>query len=404
VAAYLAAVALLGAAALAGSEALTTGQLAALWTIANAPGTLMVALSSAGRVRAVGPLVLAFLLVAVGGAILALHLTASLDGAIRALAAVGVALGLSAPLVLLGVTLAGALTLAPLGYLAGRWLGRRYEAKRISDATVTVDAVWIVFAMGHAFVLVAGGGPGWLLAGVGAFAAYKLVTLAGFRLLAVRAPETSAPRLLVLRAFSLGRRSERLFGALAKRWRHAGPLQLISGPDLATATVEPHEFLDFLHGRLSRRFVDGPVALERLVGELDVRPDPDGRYRVNELFCYDDVWRLAFSRLLDLSDGVVMDVRGFSRDSPGLSFELQELVRTAPLDRVVLLADGDTDREYLEAVGAEAWRRRAAAPSAGSPPLTLVELRRPGDFPTALRALCDAVASPRPAGPATSIP
>jgi hypothetical protein len=55
----------------------------------------------------------------------------------------------------------------------------------------------------------------------------------------------------------LGKVSQRLFDALDKHWRHVGSIQMIAGPDLATTTVEPHEFLDFLRGRLARRFIDG---------------------------------------------------------------------------------------------------------------------------------------------------
>lgn len=67
--------------------------------------------------------------------------------------------------------------------------------------------------------------------------------------------------LLLLRSFSLGKASERLFDALERYWRHAGSIQLIAGVDLATRTIEPHEFLDFMSGKLARRFIDGPAAL-----------------------------------------------------------------------------------------------------------------------------------------------
>jgi hypothetical protein len=55
--------------------------------------------------------------------------------------------------------------------------------------------------------------------------------------------------------FSLAKRSERLFDAFGAHWRYLGPIQLISGPDLATTTIEPHEFLEFLTGKLARRFI-----------------------------------------------------------------------------------------------------------------------------------------------------
>jgi hypothetical protein len=39
------------------------------------------------------------------------------------------------------------------------------------------------------------------------------------------------------------------------------------GPDLATTTVEPHEFLGFLSGKLARRFIDGPETLDLRLSE-----------------------------------------------------------------------------------------------------------------------------------------
>jgi hypothetical protein len=115
----------------------------------------------------------------------------------------------------------------------------------------------------------------------------------------------------LLRVFSLGRRSERLFDALATHWRHVGNIRLIAGPDLATTTVEPHEFLGFLSGKLARRFIDGPETLDLRLSETDLEPDPDGRFRVSDYFCYDDTWLTVLSRLADESDAVLMDLRGF---------------------------------------------------------------------------------------------
>jgi hypothetical protein len=119
--------------------------------------------------------------------------------------------------------------------------------------------------------------------------------------------------------FSLGRRSERLFDALAKHWRHAGSIRLIAGPDLATTTVEPHEFLDFLSGKLARRFIDGPETLDLRISEMDLEPDRDGRFRVNDFFCHDNAWQMTLSRLVGDSDAVLMDLRGFSQENRGVT-------------------------------------------------------------------------------------
>ena len=96
--------------------------------------------------------------------------------------------------------------------------------------------------------------------------------------------------------------------------------------------------------------------LDRRMLEIDMAPDLDGRFRVNEFFCYDNVWRQTFLRLAKSSSAVLMDLRGFSRAHAGLCFELEALVHFVPLSRVRLVVDEQTDRQYLGEVLAQAWR------------------------------------------------
>ena len=127
----------------------------------------------------------------------------------------------------------------------------------------------------------------------------------------------------------------------------SGRIDLIAGIDLAHRTVEPHEFLDFISGRLSRRFIDGSAVAEQRLRERDTRPDRDRRFRVNDFFCYDDTWKMVLSRLVRDSDAVLMDLRGFSRQNAGCVFELKELARMVPLERVVFVVDRRTDESLL---------------------------------------------------------
>jgi len=122
---------------------------------------------------------------------------------------------------------------------------------------------------------------------------------------------------------------------------------MIAGIDLVSRTVDPHEFLDFTSGKLSRRFIESPAALEQRMRERDTRPDRDLRFRVNDFFCYDDTWKMVLSRLVDESDAVLMDLRGFSRQNAGCVFELHELVRLVPLEQVVFIVDRRTDEALL---------------------------------------------------------
>jgi hypothetical protein len=167
----------------------------------------------------------------------------------------------------------------------------------------------------------------------------------------------SPARLLLLRTFGFRRRAERFFDLLGARWRYAGPIQLIAAPDLAGRSIDPDEFMDFLSGRLRHRFIIEPRDLDRRLAEVDNRPGPDGRYRVNELFCGDDAWQPAVNHLMADSDLVAMDLRGFSPANQGCLFELQSLINHIAVARVVLLTDKSTDTPFLRQTITACWHR-----------------------------------------------
>jgi hypothetical protein len=215
----------------------------------------------------------------------------------------------------------------------------------------------------------------WLFTGIAAFAAYKLVCGIGFAASGVAHAAERERTLLLLRVFSLGAKSERLFDALSKRWLRAGSISMIAGPDLVTATVEPHEFLEFMGGALSRRFVRGGEDLERRLAEAYRGPDPDGRYRVNAFFCHADTWQQTVVRLAAGADVVLMDLRGFSPANQGCLFELRHLVDSVDLRRVVFVFDERTDRAFLAQALDEAWRLHDAR-SQRPPPAPEARLAR----------------------------
>jgi hypothetical protein len=206
------------------------------------------------------------------------------------------------------------------------------------------------------------------------------------------------PKLLLLRVFSLGKRSARLFNTFGKRWRHAGSIRLIAGLDLATSTVEPHEFLDFLSGRLGRRFIAGPEMLDERLAETKRRRDFDGRYRVDDFFCHDDTWQMVLKRLARESDAVLMDLRGFLPGNLGCVFEINELLNAFPLDGVVFVIDDTTDLAFLHGILKQGWQ----AVAADSPNRDLTEpraliFRLMGDrsVPALLRVVAEAVRGER---------
>jgi hypothetical protein len=129
---------------------------------------------------------------------------------------------------------------------------------------------------------------------------------------------------------------------------------MIAGPDLATSTVEPHEFLDFIAGRLQRRFIGSPAALEQRLAETDFRRDPDGRYRKSSFFCHDDTWKMVVHRLARDSDAVL---RGFTEKARGCIYEISELLDAVPLERIVFVIDRTSNEISLAQVFSNSWAK-----------------------------------------------
>jgi hypothetical protein len=386
----------LGALGVIRSPTFDWGQAALFWAVNNLPPSLLLLFFLNRRVRAVGPLVLVFMFLAVTGAAVVVSLTGSSERLMRAAVNAGSAVGLQATGVFVGLHLLGFLLLGVVGWLALLWIRRRYEQKRVSDESLTFDAIWLMFGVNQSIDL-AFEGAWWVLSGVVAFAAYKLATTLALSAMTRSERNATNVRLLLLRVFALGRRSERLLEAVGAYWRHAGSIQLIAGPDLITKVVEPHEFLDFLRGRLARRFVDGPETLERRLSEMDLERDHDGRFRVNEFFCHDDTWRAVLSRLVSHGDTVLMDLRSFSPANAGVTFEVEAVLNQVRLERVVFAIDRTTSREYLgQVVEQTCGRLSPTSPNLGRPvQLRLLEVEGSNsDIEPLLGALCAAATAP----------
>ncbi|RNC67178.1 MAG: hypothetical protein ED859_15865 [Desulfuromonadales bacterium] len=379
-AAYGAVYSILAVVVLARSPDSSVGQFVVLWLTTNLPTTLLLLVFLIRRVRAVGPLVVTFMILALTGSNLLISVLDRRQALLRSVAEVGFSLGLGGTGVFWALILIGFLLFAILGWFALQWIRRRYQAKGVNDQSLILDALWLLFGISYSIGL-AFEGAAWILSGLVAFAAYKATVVTGFRMSAGSEASGQGARLLLLRVFSLGKRSEELFEAVTKHWRYLGDVRLISGPDLAAATVEPHEFLDFLSGRLDRQFIDGPEALTRRIKELDTRPDFDGRFRVNDFFCHDDTWQMTLQRLVGTSDVVLMDLRGFSPQNAGCAYELHELVSAAPLERVVIAMDATTDAGFLERTLHDAWAAmRPDSPNrSGQAEVRIVRLTSSGD-------------------------
>jgi len=350
----------------------------------------------APRVRAVGLLVFTFLAFVFLGLNLLL-LQGGVDGPLGPPMVALAEAGLPAGLVVTSFNLLGVVLMTGFGLVGLLALRGLYLAHWVNDQSLLVDSLFLIFAI-DASIDLSFDGAWLLLSGVAGFMAYKFVTWIG--LLGWRQARLSrtgkVPQLLLLRVFSLGKRSEALYRDIARAWRYVGNLCFITGPDLAAATVEPHRFLDYLSGRLNRNFIDSPEALERRMADLRQHAaDLDGRFRAQDYFCYEDTWKMVLSRLAADSDAVLMDLRGFTPNNAGCIFEIQELVQHVDLARVTFVIDPSSDEAFLRKSVEEAWGRlKADSPNHGhAVQVRLFRLgRTPGaDFRNLLNELAKAV-------------
>jgi hypothetical protein len=255
------------------------------------------------------------------------------------------------PWVILFAIPAAALVLGVLGAsFMLSWIGLAYEQKVFSDAQFQVFC-WMITVAG---VVICVGtivrenakllDPMnlWLLSATGlALIVYWLITRYGIQ------PLDSNKRLLVLRVFSKERRGERLLDELEYRWRFIGPIVLIGATDVAKRTIDPAKAANFLRRRMEDIFVPSVHVLHKRVAAMDETPDPDGRYRVNEFFCFDNTWREAVRLLLDSSDAIVLDLSEFTADRQGTTWELGQLRERGALPRTVFLVSEQTDSDAV---------------------------------------------------------
>ena len=240
-----------------------------------------------------------------------------------------------------------------------------------------------------------GCGLPWAATAVVGLLTFKLVLVAARRL---GAPTTGATRdLTFLRVFSLGRRSDALLDSVARHWRHIGSVQMITGPDVALSTVQPHQFLDFLSRKLGRHFVRDQASLARSLAERDRTRDPDGRFRINNFFCHADSWQAAVPHLVENGEAVLMDLRSFSATNAGCIHELRYLVQNVPFGRCLLVVDDTTDEAFLKHTLTATWDTLSPASPNYQQPLADAAIHRfaPGTkaMRGLLRRLCEASAS-----------
>jgi hypothetical protein len=275
-----------------------------------------------------------------------------------------------------GMFMLAAIPVGWICWLLVRALATGFERKWFSDPQIIVDCWWIILTAVQTSELTVDYGVLGLPIGVGAFVAYR-GTVAFLLRIRPRSSAPSAERVTLLRVFGYQARTEALFDQVASRWRFRGPVQLIAGTDLALRTTDPGDLLTFLQGQLASRYVRSEADVPGVMARLDDERDPDGRFRVNEIYCHDHTWREALAALLDRSDTVLADLRGFTERNAGCRFELEQLLGRVDAGRVTIVHDGTTDLGLLVRVLAEAWATLEAEGRLAVPaPVALVRIER----------------------------
>jgi len=393
---------------LAKNLGLPLGQMLYLWLAANLPATLLLIVFLNRLIRAVGPLVLVFMVLSVMGASLVVTFTSNNSALLKALTGFSKSIGFGSAGTLVMLHAVGFAVFAVAGCIILGTLHRLYATKHVSEQSITIDAVWLLFGVVNSITLVSHG-PSWILSGLAAYLIYRLTAFGLFRLSGLaRRSQSSGRRLLLLRVLSVDRRSEALYETLGKSWSAVGSIQMIAGRELATLAMEPHEFLDFVAGRLDRRFIDSGRTLDLRIDQMDLQPDKEGQFRITEFFCHDDTWKMSLARLADDSDVVLMDLRGFSAANVDFVFEIHELINVVALSRVIFTVDNTTDQAFLRQIMQDGWQKlKTRSPNRRLPAaqISLIDLSgmsRAG-FHNLLYALCMAASITPPQSDSTRV-
>ncbi len=320
------------------------GSLFSIWLVWMGPPSLLLLILSNRAWRAVG--LLAYF---VAVALVAAWLLSTQGIACLALALNDVGIWIQYRWIVLGLLL--------FLFVGGAWwvlqrIATRYRRKLISDQSLILGSWWLVITLVD-IIIQFDATHGASVSLILSWIAYRWISAA---LQPSPNAEESPPSLLLLRVFGYRRRSRRLLDQLSQRWRHIGPISLIGAPDLAVANLEPDELMQFWGFRLRQLFVATPQDLQNKLAHFDNQPDPDGRYRVNEFYCYDNTWRDTVYALATQSSVVIMDLRGFGMNNQGCRFELRMLLDSVPLPKILLLIDRSTEKYRLEKLLQNLWQ------------------------------------------------
>lgn len=228
-------------------------------------------------------------------------------------------------------------------------LKRLYIGKFINEQQISIDVQLLIFSFGYSLWEIYKN-PTFTtsILCLLPFLIYKIISTLLYFVLKTRYHNKSPVKLLLLRVFALQDASRKLFQRIQVHWQFAGPVLMISGPDLATTTIDSAEMIDFLTNNLKNRFCHDSESIEKNLKDADLEPDNDGSFRVTEFFCRDNIWKEALVRLVCISNVVLFDLRGFSEKYKGCQYEIRQVVNHINILKVIVLMDEHTNIDFLK--------------------------------------------------------
>ena len=203
-------------------------------------------------------------------------------------------------------------------------LSSRYAAKRFSDIQLALATFWVVLTMFLVTSLLLQPAMEtfrfetrpirveWIVLAVVIMWLLWRWLLAAALQAVIRTADPWIGPLLLLRVFKPSGRSQAFTDRFFAYWRFAAPVWMIAGPDLAGAYMEPDEFFMYLRGRLREHFIADPGEVAPRVATLDRLRDPDGRFRVTEVYCTADTWRPTVLEMMARAGVILLDLREYA--------------------------------------------------------------------------------------------
>jgi hypothetical protein len=335
------------------------GQLLKAFFLANLIPTLLILAFSAPPVRSIGPCMLALFTSCALGTWATPHFFQQYVSALLLLSHLRDRLNISALQVVGLLMVASAIIFFSVGWLLMWLVVRNYRIHRNSDQSIQIDSIWLIWCVIEAIFISTSSptstGKGAYLALFG-FPVYWIVRKVGFAWLR-RRDKASIPgiSLLYLRRFALNSKTDRLFRAISLLWRFVGEVRLLGGSDLARTTIQPHALLNFI-SFLGINAFSSQEKVDEQVKDLPQAADPDTRLRVSDFLCSYGVWQSAVSELIQRSEVVLADFRGFNQQNEGSRYEIEALLSLKPLERVLIVTDTAAARDYLAAAITNFWQ------------------------------------------------